>query len=187
MSPATPTRGTGAWGAEPQPHNRTASAAAGRAVPQGRGSLGSIILSYVRAEVSLRYLRGAPSDRVAWPSSSAPAAPVDERAVHATGVVDRPVELVVIAERLFDPLGLEVRLAAVQRVDRVLRCVELGHERCEVVRRATRAAVEPVADRAYAEAGVGLGVRRGDHARPVEVVGDRIQDARAVAQQHDVM
>src|SRR5256885_2809754 len=50
-----------------------------------------------------------------------------------------PVELIIVAERLLDPLRLEVRLAAVQRVNRVLRGVEPREQGCEVVRRATRA------------------------------------------------
>src|SRR2546428_14017579 len=88
---------------------------------------------------------------------------------------------IVVAERLLDPLRLEVRLAAVQRVNRVLRGVEPREQGCEVVRRATRAAVGPDADGGDAEAGIGAGGGRGGHARPLGGIREWRHDAVRVA------
>src|SRR5881398_3652334 len=49
------------------------------------------------------------------------------------GVVDDPVEIVVIAQRLLHSLRVGSDLAAVQRVDRVLAVVEPGEDRRELV------------------------------------------------------
>src|SRR5256886_75016 len=49
------------------------------------------------------------------------------------GVVDDPVEIVVIAQRLLYSLRVGSDQAAVQRVDRVLAVVEPGEDRRELV------------------------------------------------------
>src|SRR5207247_438438 len=96
-----------------------------------------------------------------------------------TGLVDRPVELIIVAERLLDPLRLEVRLAAVQRVNRVLRGAESREQGCEVVRRATRAAVGPDADGGDTAAGIRPGVRRSESPALASGSGPRRRRARA--------